>query len=204
MPAASKTLKSGKEKKPGVSKSKQADLQFPVGRIGRKLRKGNFAKQVGDGAAVFLAGVLEFLVGEVVDLAGSVCKNEARSRITPPHVFSGIQEDANLVELFSNVIISEGGHVESIHEELLHLKKKSRSQSQRSQGDASKSSEKKKDKTKGKSKDKMKGKSKDNMKGKSKDKKDKSKSKDKKKSGKDGSKSKSQARGKSQKVSQAV
>ena len=40
-------------------RSSRAGLQFPVGRIHRLLRKGNYAERVGAGAPVYMAAVLE-------------------------------------------------------------------------------------------------------------------------------------------------
>jgi len=54
----------GPKKKP-VSRSVKAGLQFPVGRIGRFLKKGRYAQRVGSGAPVYLAAVLEYLAAEV-------------------------------------------------------------------------------------------------------------------------------------------
>ena len=39
-----------------VSRSSKAGLQFPVGRIARYLKKGNFATRIGAGAPVYLVG----------------------------------------------------------------------------------------------------------------------------------------------------
>lgn len=113
--------------KPTVSKSNRADLEMPVGRIGRMLRRGCYFKRYSDATPVYLAAVLEFLVGEVLDLAGTVAKNEGRKRIVPTNIFKGIQEDDGLVDLFSNIVISEGGFSENVHESLLMKKKKSTS-----------------------------------------------------------------------------
>lgn len=55
----------GPKKKP-VSRSVKAGLQFPVGRIGRFLKKGRYAQRVGAGAPVYLAAVLEYLAAEVL------------------------------------------------------------------------------------------------------------------------------------------
>jgi hypothetical protein len=61
--------KGGKAKAKAKSKSSRAGLQFPVGRIHRLLRKGNYAERVGGGAPVYLAAVLEYLAAEVLELA---------------------------------------------------------------------------------------------------------------------------------------
>ncbi|KAL4143379.1 hypothetical protein QTP88_005716 [Uroleucon formosanum] len=58
--------KGGKSK----TRSSRAGLQFPVGRIHRLLRKGNYAERVGAGAPVYLAAVMEYLAAEVLELAG--------------------------------------------------------------------------------------------------------------------------------------
>ena len=49
------------------SRSAKAGLQFPVGRIHRLLRKGNYAQRVGAGAPVYLAAVLEYLTAEILE-----------------------------------------------------------------------------------------------------------------------------------------
>lgn len=57
--------KGGGPKKKPVSRSVKAGLQFPVGRIGRYLKKGRYSQRVGTGAPVYLAAVLEYLAAEV-------------------------------------------------------------------------------------------------------------------------------------------
>ncbi|KAA8518869.1 hypothetical protein F0562_016357 [Nyssa sinensis] len=68
--------KGGGPKKKPVSRSVKAGLQFPVGRIGRYLKKGRYAQRVGTGAPVYLAAVLEYLAAEVLELAGNACKRQ--------------------------------------------------------------------------------------------------------------------------------
>ena len=57
--------KGGGPKKKPVSRSVKAGLQFPVGRIGRYLKNGRYARRVGTGAPVYMAAVLEYLAAEV-------------------------------------------------------------------------------------------------------------------------------------------
>merc|ERR1711974_553542 len=54
--------KGGKVKGKAKSRSNRAGLQFPVGRIHRLLRKGNYAERVGAGAPVYLAAVMNTLL----------------------------------------------------------------------------------------------------------------------------------------------
>jgi histone H2A len=56
--------KLGGPRKKSVTRSVKAGLQFPVGRIGRYLKNGRYAKRVGTGAPVYLAAVLEYLAAE--------------------------------------------------------------------------------------------------------------------------------------------
>ena len=51
--------KGGKVKGKAKSRSSRAGLQFPVGRIPRLLRKGNYAARVGAGAPVYMAAVMD-------------------------------------------------------------------------------------------------------------------------------------------------
>ncbi|CAJ0963478.1 unnamed protein product [Ranitomeya imitator] len=53
------------------SRSAKAGLQFPVGRIHRFPRKGNYAKRIGSGAGIYLAAILEYLCAEILELSGN-------------------------------------------------------------------------------------------------------------------------------------
>ncbi|OON19903.1 hypothetical protein X801_04222, partial [Opisthorchis viverrini] len=44
------------------------DYQFPVGRVHRLLRKGNYVERAGVGTSVYLAAVLEYLAVEFLEL----------------------------------------------------------------------------------------------------------------------------------------
>ena len=82
-------VKSGKSK----SRSSRAGLQFPVGRIHRLLRKGNYGERIGAGAPVYLAAVLEYLAAEVLELAGNAARDNKKSRIIPRHLQLAIRND---------------------------------------------------------------------------------------------------------------
>ncbi|XP_065092262.1 histone H2A-like [Ochlerotatus camptorhynchus] len=94
--------KGGKVKGKAKSRSSRAGLQFPVGRIHRLLRKGNYAERVGAGAPVYLAAVMEYLAAEVPELA--------------------IRNDEELNKLLSGVTIAQGGVLPNIQAVLLPKK----------------------------------------------------------------------------------
>jgi len=85
--------KGGKVKGKAKSRSSRAGLQFPVGRIHRLLRKGNYAKRVGAGAPVYMAAVMEYLAAEILELAGNAARDNKKSRIIPRHLQLAIDEE---------------------------------------------------------------------------------------------------------------
>ena len=100
---------SGRVKEKPKSRTSRAGLWFPVGRIHRYLRKGNYAQRIGAGAPVYLAGVLEYLCAEVLELAGTIARNNKKKRITPRHLQFAIRNDEELNKLLSGVTIAQGG-----------------------------------------------------------------------------------------------
>ncbi|XP_066366308.1 probable histone H2A.4 [Miscanthus floridulus] len=111
----------GPKKKP-VSRSVKAGLQFPVGRIGRYLKQGRYAKRIGTGAPVYLAAVLEYLAAEVLELAGNAARDNKKNRIIPRHVLLAIRNDEELGKLLAGVTIAHGGVLPNINPVLLPKK----------------------------------------------------------------------------------
>lgn len=115
----------GKGKAKGTkakSRSSRAGLQFPVGRIHRLLRKGNYSERVGAGAPVYLAAVLEYLSAEILELAGNAARDNKKSRIIPRHLQLAVRNDEELNKLLSGVTIAQGGVLPNIQAVLLPKK----------------------------------------------------------------------------------
>ena len=108
------------------SRSYKAGLQFPVGRIHRMLRKGNYADRIGAGAPIYLASVLEYLTAEILELAGNASRDNKKHRIVPRHILLAIRNDEELNKLLKNVTISSGGVMPNIHNVLLPKKSSQR------------------------------------------------------------------------------
>ena len=97
------------------SRSAKAGLQFPVGRVHRLLKRGNYAQRVGAGApgaeefalffwsmsdvilSVYLAAVLEYLAAEILELAGNAARDNKKQRIVPRHLQLAIRNDEESV-----------------------------------------------------------------------------------------------------------
>ena len=114
--------KGGKAKAKSKTRSFRAGLQFPVGRVHRYLRRGNFAERIGAGAPVYLAAVLEYLSAEILELAGNAARDNKKSRIIPRHLQLAVRNDEELNKLLSGVTIASGGVLPNIQAVLLPKK----------------------------------------------------------------------------------
>ncbi|XP_075015038.1 histone H2A isoform X1 [Calonectris borealis] len=115
----------GKARAKAKSRSSRAGLQFPVGRVHRLLRKGNYAERVGAGAPVYLAAVLEYLSAEILELAGNAARDNKKTRIIPRHLQLAIRNDEELNKLLGGVTIAQGGVLPNIQAVLLPKKTQS-------------------------------------------------------------------------------
>lgn len=127
--------KGGKARAKAKTRSARAGLQFPVGRVHRLLKQGNYAERIGAGAPVYLAAVMEYLAAEILELAGNAARDNKKQRINPRHLQLAIRNDEELNKLLAGVTIAQGGVLPNIQAVLLpkksgHSGKKGDSQSQ--------------------------------------------------------------------------
>ena len=121
-PAAGRGKGGKANRQKSKTKSSRAGLQFPVGRITRLLKKGNYAERVGAGAPVYAAAVMEYLAAEVLELAGNAARDNKKTRIVPRHIQLAIRNDEELNKLLSHVTIAQGGVLPNIQTVLLPKK----------------------------------------------------------------------------------
>merc|ERR1712038_427240 len=126
-----------------MGKSKRAGLTLPVYRVLRSLRKGNYAPHIQVGSSIYMTAVMEYLVAEILELAGNAARDSKKSglkhpKIRPRHLQLGIRNDEELANLFKGVWIAEGGVLPNIQAVLLpkktadghRVRKEAKSQSQ--------------------------------------------------------------------------
>ena len=117
----------GKVKKSPKSTSSKAGLQFPVTRIRRYLKKGNYGHPRGMGGSIYLAAVLEYLTAEILELAGNAARDNKKARIIPRHLLLAVKNDEELNGLLKHVTISQGGVLPNIQSVLLPKRSSSKS-----------------------------------------------------------------------------
>jgi histone H2A len=116
----------GKGKRPGKTKSFRAGLTFPVGRFMRLIKKEGSMKRVSPDAAVAMAGALEYLCEELVNVGDIMIKDK---RIKPRHIALKTYGDADLSKFFGTNSIAAGGVLPNIHAVLLPKDKKTKGES---------------------------------------------------------------------------
>lgn len=117
------SARGGKKRAKGVSKSVRAGVLFPVGRIGRYLRKSTHHFRIGAAAPVYMSAVIEYLAAEILELAGNAARDNKKGRITPRHILLAVANDDELNKLLRGVLIPSGGVKPGIQPELFVRKK---------------------------------------------------------------------------------
>lgn len=113
----------GKTKKP-QSKSKRADLVFPVSRILKKIKHQLPHFRILEKSAVELTAIIEYLVAELLEISGDVALETNRKRINPRHIFLAIKKDPDFEKLLENTTLNESGVLPSYISEPVDIDQK--------------------------------------------------------------------------------
>lgn len=106
-----------KSDQPG-KRSEKAGLQFPVGRVHRLLKDGQYSRRVSHTAPIYLAAVLEYVAAEVLEISSNISKELKKQRITPRFLQLAIHGDTELHRLLGHAQITQGGVMPHIHSAL--------------------------------------------------------------------------------------
>merc|ERR1740138_1625652 len=90
----------------------------------KSLKEGGFAKRVPVGGAIYLTAVIEYIVAEILELAGNAAKEQKKNRIIPRHIQLAIRNDEELNKYMKDVTIMNGGVLPNIHSVLMPKKTK--------------------------------------------------------------------------------
>ena len=106
------------ESKGRVYGADKAGLKFPPSLVQNIAAPHNLNM----GGAVYLAGVLEYISAEILELAGNAARDSKRTRITNRHLYLAIENDEELSLLFDKSVLGTDV-LPNIHSVLLPRKK---------------------------------------------------------------------------------
>ena len=82
-----------------VSGATKAGLIMAPARCSRALRAGRYSIRTGASAGVYMAGVLQFLCEEILELAGEMCQQHKKKTISPKHLNLALRADEELAKM---------------------------------------------------------------------------------------------------------
>jgi histone H2A len=89
-----------------VSGASRAGLIFAPARATRVLREGRYSSRCGASAGVFMAGVLEYLTSEVLELAVIEMESMKNKSIQPKHINLAFRSDQELGQLMHHAVFT--------------------------------------------------------------------------------------------------
>lgn len=102
----------------GKGRTAKAGLLFSVSRLENRLKKVCIKRQVGKTAPVYLAAAIQYIVGEIIEIAFETAKKHNRTRISPRHIFLAVKNDEDMNKIITGTI-AKSGRVPGIHPVLL-------------------------------------------------------------------------------------
>jgi histone H2A len=99
----------------GVSGQTRAGLIFAPARCQRAIKMGRYSERYGKSAGVFMAGVLEYLTAEVLDLAHVEMQAMKNGSIQPKHINLAFRRDQELGMLMQHATFTTSTVPSNIH-----------------------------------------------------------------------------------------
>ena len=100
-------------------------MKFPISRLAKFAKRGKYSERVGQGVPVFMAGVLEYLTFELLELASNKAGENGRSKsIMPRHVMLAIKSDAEFNKFLKGAEFHSTGRMPTYLAEVKSNKKK--------------------------------------------------------------------------------
>lgn len=130
-------------KKEVISKSTRAGLLFPTGRIEKKLRKASIADRCGTAPSIYLTGVVESVIENVLKLANeqAASAKPAAKRLTNAHVVAATRSDPDLARVFSGFCFSTSNDAPKAVEHILDAEDQKKRKDDKAQKAADKEAE---------------------------------------------------------------
>ncbi len=91
-----------------VMKSSRAGLQFSVPRTQKLMMRMSVVQRKTGVAAVYITAVCEYLMAEIMELAGNAARESKRVRITPRHIKLAVYNDEELKVFYKDTIFAGG------------------------------------------------------------------------------------------------
>lgn len=106
-------------KKIKLAKENHAGLKFKISTTYSLIKKHiNKDNSVFEDATIFLTAVLEYITAEILDLSGSLARENKKIQITPRDIFITIENDSELNNMFKGYFLGTGV-IPDINDELL-------------------------------------------------------------------------------------
>ena len=110
------------------SAQERAGVKFPISRLAKFAKNGRYADRIGQGAPVFMAGVLEYLTFEILELASSKAEEDKSSSnkksIMPRHIMMAIKADEEFNKFLKGAEFKETGRAPTYFSDIQTNKKK--------------------------------------------------------------------------------
>lgn len=102
-----------------VAKNVRSGLQLSVSRVDKRLRSAKICKQVSSTTSIFLTGIVEHTILQILQLAGDHAKSQKSKRILPQHAVAAVRMDPDLARLFAGFAFTSGKDIPKAIDKIL-------------------------------------------------------------------------------------